>query len=237
MQRIGFIGAVLALTLAACQPAPVETAPAAIGETEVVEATSVTTAEAANDTASEPTAETRVMTYVLAAGEATLSYSVGETFINQNNKFSTAVGTTSSVSGVITVDTTTPKNSSIGKIAAEIFEFKSDSSKRDSVIRDRFLESRLYPTVTFVPAEISGLPESYTPGETIRFQVTGAATVHGTTLPLTFDVTARLDDGALKGQATTSFLMSEFGFGPISIAGILQTEDEVLVTLDFVAYP
>jgi hypothetical protein len=29
--------------------------------------------------------------------------------------------------------------------------------------------------------------------------------------------------------------MSEYGFGPIDILGILKTEDEVKVTIDFVA--
>jgi hypothetical protein len=31
--------------------------------------------------------------------------------------------------------------------------------------------------------------------------------------------------------------MSDFGFGPIDIAGILKTEDEAKVTLNFVARP
>jgi hypothetical protein len=32
-------------------------------------------------------------------------------------------------------------------------------------------------------------------------------------------------------------LMSDFGFGPISLAGILNTEDEVKINFDFVARP
>lgn len=177
------------------------------------------------------------MTYALAAGESTLTYSVGETFINQNNKFATAVGVTGSLAGEITLDTNNLPGAMISTITAEIVEFQSDSSRRDNTIRERFLQSSLYPTVTFVPTAITGLPESYTPGEMIAFQVTGDTTIREIALPLTFEVTAQLEGDSLSGQAVTTFLMSDFGFGPISIAGILETEDEVVMTLEFVAYP
>ena len=225
MKRALFISTLLVFILAACQPAPVETEVPQVQETHTEEM---------------PTQQAPVsgaVIYSLAAGESTLSYSVSETFINQNNKFNTAIGVTGSVSGEITLDAANPQNTSIGSIAAEIVEFESDSGRRDGIIRDRFLESTRFPTVTFVPTSITGLPESYTPGEMLTFQVTGDTTIRETTLPLTFDVTANLENDALSGQATTSFLMSDFGFGPISVAGILETEDTVLMTLNFVAYP
>jgi hypothetical protein len=46
-----------------------------------------------------------------------------------------------------------------------------------------------------------------------------------------------MEDNTIAGQATTTFLMSDFGFGPISIMGMLNTEDEVKITVDFVARP
>ncbi len=231
MKRIAFASVLWALALTACQPAAVETPSSEVSRAVEGEAAAAESVEAPAE------ATDGAVTYTLATGETTLSYRVGEVFISQNNRFNEAVGVTGSVSGEIALDPAQPQNAVITTITAEVFEFQSDSSKRDNVIRDRFLESSRYPTVTFVPTEIIGLPESYTPGETIEFQVRGDVTIRETTLPLTFDVTARLEDGALKGQATTTFLMSDFGFGPISIAGILKTEDEVLVTLDFVAYP
>jgi hypothetical protein len=41
----------------------------------------------------------------------------------------------------------------------------------------------------------------------------------------------------LTGEAGTTILMSEFGIGPISIAGILNTEDEIKLSFTFVARP
>jgi hypothetical protein len=48
-------------------------------------------------------------------------------------------------------------------------------------------------------------------------------------------VTARIEGDTLVGTATTTILMSEYGVGPITLAGILGTEDEVKITLTFVA--
>ncbi|MBT3392296.1 MAG: YceI family protein [Chloroflexi bacterium] len=237
MKRNLIMMILLVFLLAACQTA--EVAPA---ETEVPQ-TDVEAMPAADTHDEEMPAEEAAapadgaLTYTLAAGETTLSYSVGETFINQNNKFATAVGVTGSVAGTITLDTANLQSAALSTITAEVVEFTSDSSRRDNTIRDRFLESTKFPTVTFAPTAITGLPENYAPGDEITFQVMGDTTIRETTLPLAFNVSAKLENGALSGQATTTFLMSDFGFGPISIGGILETEDEVSMTLDYVAYP
>jgi hypothetical protein len=46
-----------------------------------------------------------------------------------------------------------------------------------------------------------------------------------------------LEDGTLTGEATTTILMSDFGVGPISILGFIETEDEVILNFNFVAQP
>jgi polyisoprenoid-binding protein YceI len=141
------------------------------------------------------------------------------------------------VAGEIQVDLANPQNSQVGTLTADISLFTSDSSRRDQAIRDRFLESRRFPTVTFTPTEILGLPETYTPGEEIQFTVVGDATIRDVTLPVTFEATARATPEELRGTAETTFLMSEFGFGPILMAGILGTEDEVKIRVSFLARP
>jgi polyisoprenoid-binding protein YceI len=175
-------------------------------------------------------------TYQIVPGESQVTYEVAETFLG-DNRFAVAVGVTSEVSGEISVDQENPQSSTVGTITVDVSQFVSDSSRRDSAIQGRFLESTKYPLVTFVPTEIAGLPETYQIGDTISFQVIGDATIRETTLPLTFKVIAMLADDVLTGEAGITFLMSDFGFGPISIAGILETEDEVKLTFNFVAKP
>lgn len=237
----------LSLLLASCAPAApaaVETQAPVVTEAPQAEPTSPpaaiepTQAPAPTaETAAQPAAPAGAVTYKIVPGESSLQYEVGETFINENNRFAVAVGVTPQVSGEITVDTANPQNSAIGAIIADVSQFTSDSGRRDNAIRGRFLESSRYPMVTFTPTSFEGLPETYQEGQDITFKVTGDLTIRETTLPASFDVTARLEGGALTGQAVTTILMSEFGFGPISIGGILNTEDEAKVTLNFVARP
>lgn len=205
--------------------------------------TETTAAEPASATDPTPTTPTdppetsSATTYKIVPGESQLQYEVGEVFINENNRFAVAVGVTPQIQGEITVDPSAPQNSSLGTITADISQFKSDSGRRDNAIRTRFLESQRYPTVTFVPTQIEGLPTSYEPGQEIPLKISGDLTIRDMTKPVSFDAVVRLADGQLSGQAVTTILMSDFGFGPISIAGILKTEDQAKVTLTFVARP
>lgn len=219
----------LALWLAGCTaPAEPTRAP------QPVEPISTATAVDPTTTPDQPQA---TQTYTILPGDSQVSYEVGETFFNQNNRFNLAVGVTTQINGQINLDAANPANSSINSIEIDISQFKSDSSRRDSVIRDRFLESARYPIAVFVPTAIEGLPATYAPGELLTFRVTGDLTVRQTTRSVTFDVTARLDSNTLSGVATTTILMSNFGIGPIEIAGVLGTEDEVKLTFNFVARP
>jgi polyisoprenoid-binding protein YceI len=81
------------------------------------------------------------------------------------------------------------------------------------------------------------LPETYEQGQEITFQVSGDLTIRDVMKPVTFDVKMVGNGDTITGEATTTILMSDYGFGPISIAGILNTEDEVKVLFVFEAQP
>ena len=182
-------------------------------------------------------AEAVVTIYKIVPGESQLQYEVGEVFLNQDNRFNVAVGITTQISGEISGDRENPRDISFSTFTADISQFTSDSDRRDNALRNRFLESASFPEVTFNITQMDGLPESYLEGEEVSLQITGDLTVRDVTKPVTFDAVVKLDGDTLSGEATTTILMSDFGFGPISIAGILNTEDEVKVTLNFVAKP
>lgn len=188
----------------------------------------------AGDEVVEPARPAGPVVFTLVPGESTVTYEVGETFLG-DNRFNVAIGVTPALNGEVTVDLANPQGSQIGPLTVDISQFTSDSGRRDNALRGRYLESAQYPIVTFTPTQIDGLPAAYTPGEQISFQVTGDLTIREVTRPATFDVTVQLVEDALQGQANTEFLMSDFGFGPISIAGMLNTEDLVKITVDFIA--
>ena len=243
MKRISLVLLVLALVLSACssQATSISEKPNA---TQALQPTATaepalqstpTQVAASGDQPELPKAQAVV--YQIVAGESQASYEVGETFFNQNNRFNVAVGVTSDISGAVELNISTPSQSKVSKITVDISKLKSDSGRRDNTIRERFLESGRFPVATFVPTSIEGLPATYTEGQEISFKVTGDLIVHETTQPVTFDVTVKLSGDTLTGTATTTILMSNFGIGPIKMAGILGTEDEVKLTFNFVASP
>ncbi|RPI83302.1 MAG: YceI family protein [Chloroflexi bacterium] len=178
-----------------------------------------------------------VVTYIFVDEESSITYEVGETFIDRGNVFNRAVGTTQGVDGQIELDFDQPQESRISSLTADISGFRSDNQRRDNAIRDRFLESIRFPTVIFAPTEIMGLPEVGEPGMEYPLTIEGDLTIRDVTKPAVFDTVVRWEADELRGQAVTTFLMSDFGFGPIEIFGILATEDEVKVTVDFTARP
>ncbi|MGD0005227.1 MAG: YceI family protein [Anaerolineaceae bacterium] len=184
---------------------------------------------------STPSANT--VDYKIVPGESQVSYKVQETFINKNNKLNTAIGVTKQVTGDIYGNKNDPSQSKIGTITIDISQFTSDSSMRDNFIRKNFLQSNTYPLATFAPTAIDGMPASYTEGQSYSFKVTGNLTVHNITKPVTFDIAASLSGNTLSGTATAGIKMSDFGVGPITLAGMIQTQDDVALTLKFVARP
>jgi polyisoprenoid-binding protein YceI len=180
-------------------------------------------------------ASANTVDFKLVPGESQVSYTVQETFFNQNNKINTAIGVTKQVTGDIYGNKTDPSQSKIGTITVDISQFTSDKAMRDNFIRRNFLESSKYPQATFVTTSVSGLPESVTEGQSYSFKVTGNLTAHNVTKPVTFDVTASLNGATVTGTATTMIKMSDFGVGPITLAGMLQTQDDVKLSMQFVA--
>ena len=243
MYRFTFILAAAILLLTACSSQPIATsAPAATVEPSPTFQEARPTQPPPTQAPPAETAATELpsagaVVFQIVPGESQLKYEVYETFINDNNRLNLAVGITPQVSGEITVDRAAPANSVLGTITADISQFKSDSGRRDNALRDRFIQSARYPTVSFNVTSIEGLPESYQEGQEVTLIINGDLTIRDVTRPVSCEAKVKLEGEELSGEAVTTILMSDFGFGPISIGGILNTEDEVKATLTFVARP
>lgn len=233
---------VVAIVFTACTAAPPAAGEPASSEplSTSVPSPAVATATRDDPTAapvSTPTEVSGAVSFQIIPEESSVTYEVGETFFNQNNRFNLAVGVTRTLSGTVFADLDNPAASSIGPVQVDISQFTSDSSRRDNAIRTRWLEATRFPIATFESTRIEGLPESYVEGQDYSLTVTGDLTVRDVTRQVTFTVITRLQDGTLSGSAETTILLSVFDVGPISIAGVLQTEDQVHIVLDFTARP
>ena len=173
--------------------------------------------------------------YVIDQSKSNVNYGVGETFLNQNNRYNYAEGVTNIVSGDIIINFTEPALSSVGDITVDISAFKSDKTRRDNAIRDRWLESNKYPIAIFTPTQLKGLPEKYILGDTVDFEIDGSLSVRDATSPASFSVTLTVNNDEMLGQASTRLLMTDFGFDPPDISGILIAENEVDITFVFLA--
>jgi polyisoprenoid-binding protein YceI len=176
-----------------------------------------------------PTSGTGVLRFVIVPEASTVTYRVAETFIREGNRLNTAVGVTKGVRGEIRIDRTDPRQSTIGPITVDISQFRSDSDRRDQAIRDRWLESARFPTAQFTPTTIRGLPSRYQDGQEIRLQISGNLKVRDVVRPATFDATVKVVGTTLTGTAAAQVQMTDFGFDPPSILGILRAENGVAI--------
>ena len=161
-------------------------------------------------------------------------YSVQEVYVGRvDGKL--VVGQTSEMAGDVLIDWGDLPNSQLGMVTVNVEQLTSDSKQRDRQIRKSYLESLLYPEATFIPEAEQSFPTEVAIGDTVSFVLHGYLTVHDVTVLSDWTVELTVEADRLIGKATTDILMSQFGVGPISIVGLLSTEDEMQLTLDFVA--
>ncbi len=177
---------------------PTEAQPTAVQPTAAdPAATATTAAEAATPTVEAVVALTGVQTYSFDPTQSEASYSVEEYFLQESNRLGTAVGVSSEISGDLQIDFDDPASSPLGTVTVDISVLKSDSDMRDNAIRRQWLQSATYPLATFTITAIEGLSGAPTDGQEVSFKLSGDMTVHETTVPVTWDVTAKLDGESL----------------------------------------
>jgi polyisoprenoid-binding protein YceI len=179
------------------------------------------------------TAEAGEQLFRIDPTRSSLTYEIEERFVGRSA--STATGTTKAVAGDLAINEADLEASRVGTIVVDIEQFRSDNNLRDARIRKDFLESHTYPLATFDLTGISGLSGSLDEGAEATFQIEGNVTIRDQAAPATFDVTASYVDGELTATATTTAKLSRFDAGPISIAGLVTTSDEVKLTLELTA--
>ena len=181
--------------------------------------------------AAAPAASVGLERFAIVPEESQVSYHVGETFFNEDNRFNVAVGVTHGVQGEILVDRAHPRQSRVGTITVDISQFTSDSGRRDRAIRRRWLESARYPTATFTPTAIEGLPDAIVESQETPVRISGNLRVRDVTRPVMFSGPLKLQGATLTGTVRATIQMTDFGFDPPSILGFLKAENQA--TLDF----
>lgn len=161
-----------------------------------------------------------------------VSYEITERLVGTKR---TTTGATAVVAGDIAVNTADPARSRVGEIVVNVEMLQSDSNLRDKRLRHDYLESSHWPFARFAPVSIKGLDAPFADGAAYDVAVTGDLTVKETTRTETFSGTVTVEPDRLVASVSAVVLTSDYGVGPIHIARLAHTSDEVTLTFDLVA--
>lgn len=193
------------------------------------------TAPGAATATGTPIPSTGLQTFQIVPAQSTVSYSVYENLIIENKPNNDAVGKTHSVSGSFKIRTGASPLVAAMNIQVDLRTLQSDSQRRDHFIQQNTLQTDTYPYATFISVSTQGLPESYSAGQTVHFQLIGNLTMHGTTNKETFDVQGKIAGTTITGTATSTIYMTDFGIQPPNLANIAISQNKVLIILNFTA--
>lgn len=173
-------------------------------------------------------------TFSIDQEQSRVIYRVEETFFAGAVSRGTAVGVTQAVEGTIQFDPAQPSSLQVSPVEVDISQFATDNRRRDERIRREWLESAKYPIARYTVTSIEPL-DDVALGQEIPVRVHGELTVREVTRPTTFEGVLVLTEEAVQGRFNAQVLMTDFGFNPPSIAGVLRAENEVAIEFEFVA--
>jgi polyisoprenoid-binding protein YceI len=170
--------------------------------------------------------------FTLVAAQSEARYRVREQLASLSFP-NDAVGVTKSMQGAIVFDQNGAVVAEASRFVVDVNTLKSDESRRDNFLRRNSLETDRFPTATFVPKAVEGLPWPLPASGEAVFQLTGDLTVHGVTAPATWQAKATFAGQEVTGQAVTSFRFADFGMQVPRVAVVLSVEDKIQLELDF----
>ncbi len=172
-------------------------------------------------------------TFVIAPEESEARFIIDEELFGQPK---TVVGTTSALSGELTVVPANPSASEIGEIQIDADTFITDDNRRNGAIRRFILQSNRHRYITFNATALTGLPDEIAVGDEVRFEVTGDLTVREITQPVLFSVTLQVvSESEIQGSASTVVALETFELTIPQVPSVANVGEEFIVEFDFVA--
>jgi polyisoprenoid-binding protein YceI len=148
-----------------------------------------------------------------------------------------AVGRTSRVTGGIVVAADGTIVAAESRFVIAMAALETDSDRRDNFVRRNTLETDAHPEAVFVPRTFDGVAFPLPETGPLQFRMTGDLTIRGVTRPVTWDVTAQVDQGALRGEARTRFTFADFEITKPRVASVLSVADEIRLEYSFFLVP
>ena len=187
-----------------------------------------------------------VRSFVIVPAESKASYHASEEFfpaalakLGIDAGRAQAVGTTQAIEGRFQFDPERP-TAPVGDntFTVRLNTLTSTQTKRDDYlrqIRDDGPSFDAYPLATFRATAIDGSSGANASGRALNLKLTGDLTVREITKREVFEVKAQLTGDTLAGVATTRFLLTDFGIGPIDFPPLLAVADAIGIEVQFTA--
>lgn len=191
------------------------------------------TQEATTEATAEASSSGELIVYNIVTDQSNVSFTLTE---DLRGVPTTVVGETDQVAGQLAVDFANPQNSQVGEIRINARTLQTDSDFRNRAIRGEILQSAqdAYEFITFIPTEVTGLPETITEGQQFSFQIVGNLTIRDITQPVTFETTIiSFSDTALEGYATATVQRGDFNLQIPNVPSVANVSESVDLRIDF----
>lgn len=148
-----------------------------------------------------------------------------------------AVGATTGVQGRIMITAEGEVIREGSRFIIDMAGLASDRDRRDNYLRRNTLRTADHPESIFIPTAIRGLPNPLPPSGEVTFELEGEYTIRDVTRPVTWEVQAEFWEGAVIGQARTSFTFGHFDLQIPSVGSVLSIRDDIRLEYDFRLVP
>jgi polyisoprenoid-binding protein YceI len=150
---------------------------------------------------------------VVTGDDVFVGYRIQELFGGETIK-KTAVGRTPAVTGTLVISDGAVTSVDI---TADVTLLESDSSRRDSFIRDDALETGTFTTATFTITEPIALPADLPVDQAIEVTVAGDLTLHGVTQPVELTLEASWNGSSISVAGGAPIVLADYGIEPPDI--------------------
>ena len=135
----------------------------------------------------------------------------------------TAVGRTSNVTGVLTMQGSTI---TAATISADLTGLKSDDDKRDGQLARQGIQTSLFPTATFTlstPIDLGSVPAD---GQAVKATAHGTLTLHGQTKEVDIPVSAKRSGSVVVVTGSLPIVFADYGISKPNSFAVLSIADQ-----------
>ena len=145
-----------------------------------------------------------------------------------------AVGVTQGVEGRIVISADGAIDRGASSFTIDFTSLTSDSDRRDNFLRRNTLQTADHPTATLVPTAFRDLPSPLPTSGSASFVLEADFVLKGETHRTLWDVTARFENGVIRGLARTVLTFEQIDLAKPRVASVLSVADEIRLEYDFV---